>query len=62
VVTLAGLVADLDGRTILRDERSGADGEAAAVGAELAGALRLRGADAILDRIRGDLAAPIAPP
>ena len=59
-VTLSGLVADLDGDTILRDDRTGAD--PAAVGAELAEALRARGADAILDRIRGDLAAPITPP
>jgi hydroxymethylbilane synthase len=61
-VALSGLVADLDGRTILRDQRTGLDADAARIGEDLAEALRARGADSILDRIRGDLSAPIAPP
>jgi hydroxymethylbilane synthase len=61
-VSLSGLVADLDGRTILRDRRTGPASDAALVGERLAGALRERGADDILERIRGALSAPIAPP
>lgn len=61
-ISISGLVADLDGRTILRDRRTGSDAQAARLGEDLAAALRERGADAILERIRGALSAPIAPP
>ncbi|MBW3630898.1 MAG: hydroxymethylbilane synthase [Gemmatimonadetes bacterium] len=61
-ISLAGLVADLDGRTILRDSRSGRASDARQIGEELADALRARGAEDILERIRGALAAPVAPP
>lgn len=56
-----GFVADLEGRQVLREVRSGSIEEAARLGRELAEALRERGADPILAEIRsGDL--PGIPP
>ena len=52
-LTLRGLVADLEGEHILRDEVSGSVDEAAALGRRLADAMVEQGAREILDRIRG---------
>jgi hydroxymethylbilane synthase len=62
VLTLAGLVADLDGVPILRDRRTGPLSEPEALGEALAAELIARGADDILERIRGSLSSPVAPP
>jgi len=58
---LEGLVASLDGRTLLRAEDSGASGEAEALGRRVAERLIDQGADALLESIRRQAAAP-APP
>jgi hydroxymethylbilane synthase len=50
---LRGLVASLDGRTIVRGERDGDTHEAAATGRALAAELAGRGAMAILQEVRG---------
>ncbi|HZR45322.1 MAG TPA: hydroxymethylbilane synthase [Candidatus Manganitrophaceae bacterium] len=47
-VTLNGLVASLDGKTILRERRSAKTSEAAALGIQVAEALLAKGADQIL--------------
>jgi len=47
-VTLDGLVASLDGKTILRERRTAKRSEAAALGIEVAEALLAKGADQIL--------------
>jgi hydroxymethylbilane synthase len=60
-VRLEGLVADLDGQTILRDVASGPAAAAAALGERLAGMLTGRGAREILARIRAGQPVP-APP
>ncbi len=59
-VRLRGLVANLDGTVIIRGERSGAAGDAAAIGQELAEELLARGAGEILEKIEKGpaLAAP----
>jgi hydroxymethylbilane synthase len=48
-----GLVASLDGRTVIRGKASGAMGQAAAVGERLADELLARGARALLDEGAG---------
>ena len=50
-LTLEGLVAGMDGKTIIRDSISGTTGEAATIGLQLAERLLARGADAILRAI-----------
>jgi hydroxymethylbilane synthase len=50
-LTLEGLVASMDGRTIIRDSITGATGDAAALGLQLAEKLLAQGADAILRAI-----------
>lgn len=60
-VVLDGLVADLDGTILLRDCLRGEIGSAAAVGRALAGALRERGADDVLNEIRRRAGAPPVP-
>ena len=50
-LTLTGLVASLDGKTMVRDVVSGAASEADALGVKLAGLLRDQGAQDILDVI-----------
>jgi hydroxymethylbilane synthase len=61
-VRLAGLVADLEGRSVLRDEVRGPAATAAVLGGELAARLAGRGATEILERIRADFRAPPAAP
>jgi hydroxymethylbilane synthase len=51
-LSLTGLVASVDGRTVLRDQVSGPAREAAALGSALAGRLRDSGGAAILEAIR----------
>lgn len=51
-VRLRGIVASADGARLVRGESSGADGEAAALGAALAQELLGRGARAILEELR----------
>lgn len=51
-ISLIGLVAELDGSTVIRGERSGAASEAASLGTALAEELLSRGADAILKRLK----------
>lgn len=59
---LDGMVADLEGTTVLREQVQGPAADAAELGAALADRLLGRGAGAILERIRADLApAPPAP-
>ncbi len=50
-LTIAGLVASLDGRELIRAEASGARGDAAALGSRVAHLLLERGARRILDAI-----------
>jgi hydroxymethylbilane synthase len=50
---LRGLVASLDGATIVRDERTGTVADAAALGTTLAGELLAQGADEVLRAVRG---------
>lgn len=49
---LAGLVASLDGRTVIRGERRGARLEAASIGVALAEDLLSRGADVIMESLK----------
>jgi hydroxymethylbilane synthase len=49
--TLAGLVADLDGRTVIKDRASGAPEDAERIGRALAETLLSRGADEILKKL-----------
>ena len=50
-LTLTGLVASLDGQTLIKDQVQGASGEAESLGTQLAQKLRAQGAQAILDEI-----------
>jgi hydroxymethylbilane synthase len=50
---LDGLVASVDGKTIIRDEIRGKSGEAHALGVQLAERLLARGGDKILREIYG---------
>jgi hydroxymethylbilane synthase len=50
---LRGLVASLDGRTVVRGEREGSSEHAAATGEQLAEDLIGRGADTVLHEVRG---------
>jgi hydroxymethylbilane synthase len=52
-LTLDGLVASIDGKTIIRDEIRGKCGEAHALGVQLAERLLARGGDKILREIYG---------
>jgi hydroxymethylbilane synthase len=52
-LTLDGLVASVDGKTIIRDEIRGKSGEAYALGVQLAERLLARGGDKILREIYG---------
>jgi len=52
-LVLTGVVASLDGLTVLRSQASGAAGEAARLGATVAEELLARGAKALLDASRG---------
>ena len=52
-LTLDGLVASVDGKTIIRDEIRGKSGEAHALGVQLAERLLARGGDKILREIYG---------
>ena len=49
---LEGMIASLDGKTLLRDQEKGSPNEAQAVGIRLAQKLLLRGAGAILEEVR----------
>jgi hydroxymethylbilane synthase len=51
--TLSGLVADLDGGTVLKDRLSGPAASAERIGIELAEILLGRGADGILKKLTG---------
>ena len=62
VVRLDGLVADIDGRRVLRASRVGPASDPDRVGTGLAEDLRAAGADRILARIRGELTRPAPPP
>ncbi|NJK34843.1 MAG: hydroxymethylbilane synthase [Oscillatoriales cyanobacterium SM2_2_1] len=53
-LTLEGMVASLDGQTLIRDRLTGAVSESEALGVELAKMLRGRGAQAILDAITAE--------
>jgi hydroxymethylbilane synthase len=53
-VILRGMVADVDGSEVLRDEERGASDVPEAIGASLAGRLLVAGADRILARIFGE--------
>jgi hydroxymethylbilane synthase len=55
---LVGLVADLEGRTVLRHEMEGPASDAEALGHRVAEALRDAGAQSILEAIRGGERAP----
>ena len=50
-ITLTGLIASLDGKTILREQRSGMAAEAEKIGVSLAETLLARGGKAILDEV-----------
>jgi hydroxymethylbilane synthase len=52
-VILTGMVAELDGSVLIKDEMRGHSGDPEKVGIELAGRLLASGADRILDRIYG---------
>jgi hydroxymethylbilane synthase len=60
-LTLSGLVADLDGERILREEESGSIDDAEPIGRRLADRLTELGAAEILDRIRGATAGRVEP-
>ncbi|HEX8273993.1 MAG TPA: hydroxymethylbilane synthase [Longimicrobiaceae bacterium] len=64
-LALRGLVADLEGETVLRGEASGPAADPASVGRRLAAELLERGAGEILGRLRGathgEVAEPAAP-
>lgn len=59
---LAGLVASIDGATVLRADLETDAGDPEALGLRVAAQLRELGADAVLQRIRGALAEPVTPP
>ncbi len=50
--SLTGLVAEVDGTTVIKDRRSGPVGSAERIGIELAETLLARGAAGILDKLR----------
>jgi hydroxymethylbilane synthase len=52
IVSITGLVADLDGTAVVRDHHSGPAAEAADIGTLLAERLLARGADLILDKLK----------
>jgi hydroxymethylbilane synthase len=52
-IFMDGLVADVDGGTIVRDKSSGPADKAAALGVELAERLLARGADVLLKKLTG---------
>ncbi|MEO1519453.1 MAG: hydroxymethylbilane synthase [Cyanobacteria bacterium J06633_2] len=54
-LTLTGLVASLDGKTVIKDTMTGSDSDAVEIGTELAKKLRSQGAQAILDVILADI-------
>lgn len=56
-LTLTGLVGSLDGKTVVRDSRSGDIAQAETIGYNLADALRAAGAGAILKEIRSGASA-----
>lgn len=60
-IHLAALVADLEGTLVLRHELEGSLTEPEALGHRVAAALREKGAQAILDEIRGAEAVPLPP-
>jgi hydroxymethylbilane synthase len=53
LLVLTGIVAGLDGTTVLRARVAGRPAEAAALGAAAAGDLMARGAKALLDASHG---------
>lgn len=57
-ITLDGLVASLDGKTILRERRSAKETEAEALGIQVAEALLAKGADKILNALYQEKATP----
>jgi hydroxymethylbilane synthase len=59
---LRGLVASLDGTTIVRGEIDGSTDDAAATGERLAAALIGRGADAVLAEVRSASPRDVPPP
>lgn len=61
-VEVTGLVASIDGETVLRDTATGPASEAATVGRSLAAALLGRGADEVLREVRRSSGAPSVPP
>ncbi len=54
-LTLTGLVASLDGKTVIKDHLSGSTSDAETIGIELAKKLRAQGAQAILDVILAEV-------
>jgi hydroxymethylbilane synthase len=63
VLQIDGLVADLEGTQILREQAEGPDEEGAALGRRLADRLIERGATGILDEVRRSAGAPpVSPP
>jgi hydroxymethylbilane synthase len=52
-LTLTGVVASLDGMTVVRSQATGAPGQAEQLGASVAGELLAKGAKALLDASRG---------
>lgn len=54
-LTLIGLVASLDGKTVIKDSMTGESTEAVAIGTELAKKLRAQGAQKVLDAILADI-------
>ncbi len=55
-VTLTGLVADVDGKRVIRHRMTAATRRAAAVGVELAGNLLQQGADRLLETLKDEFA------
>ena len=53
-LTLTGLVASLDGQTLIKEEIQGTPAEAEQIGTTLAQRVRGRGAQAILDEINAE--------
>ncbi|WP_456388625.1 hydroxymethylbilane synthase [Desulfolithobacter sp.] len=53
-LTLTGLIASVDGKTVLREQASGSVSEAASLGRNLAEVLLKRGGRAILDEVYGE--------
>jgi hydroxymethylbilane synthase len=54
-LTLTGLVASLDGKTVIKDTMTGSDTDAVEIGTELAKKLRAQGAQTILDAILAEV-------